>query len=615
MRNTLTQLFQPMPFNQMLKLLIYISILLTAYPAAAIVRFDEGRLMINGVQLLQDYDDALTYYYIPQFPRLATKDDGSYELLCMKYIGDDASAASGGLLHALVEFTLPEEAIQDLERQLQEQVPGARIGGQVDLLHFTEGNETFSGNSFEIVSSVLQNSGSDSSLTRQLITSGYAPLTPGSKAAIAAMLDPSGATLLWNSLEGNTSDVSVAVHAYYEAAVKAYQVIVQADMSVAYEHFSSIENIQEGFEKEEIQRVVDEMQRSGDLKIESLDRSAALDVSSEAMEGILQVVTQKLTELMFDAETGWSQEPERVEAVRKNQIPGRQSKGFFNKLFTGSGNQEYVTDEQYVLKRREDIRTNTFRLDLRQNTTVKVPVHTAGNLGGLFRELENRDQYFRIVNLADADFEKREVFFQLDNQLGDAFQDVVNFVAVDFRKSYGEDSEHEDVTKSLVFNRDDVIGGQLLKQISFPRLGVASSDWTAYEYQLTLSLKEPFGEVVLPWQSSSLPAVSINPPFFQRIITVDANREGMQAAGATTAVVDFAVILNGKPQFLKSLALRIGDSDPVAKITLYHDQEEPLAYRVSWYTPKGRVQENLTPITSDYVYLLPPQENLDSQVN
>ncbi len=54
--------------------------------ATALVNYDEGQRMIRGVQLLQDNSDPNAFYYVPQFPRLATKSDGTLELLCLKYV-------------------------------------------------------------------------------------------------------------------------------------------------------------------------------------------------------------------------------------------------------------------------------------------------------------------------------------------------------------------------------------------------------------------------------------------------------------------------------------------------------------------------------------------------
>ena len=69
------------------RLLLFLAALLTAASAHAVVRYDEGNRVIDGVQLLQDADDPKVYYYIPQFPRLATKPDGeTLEILCVKFL-------------------------------------------------------------------------------------------------------------------------------------------------------------------------------------------------------------------------------------------------------------------------------------------------------------------------------------------------------------------------------------------------------------------------------------------------------------------------------------------------------------------------------------------------
>lgn len=584
-------------------LLIWITISRTF----GLVKYDEGRMQVNGIQLLQDYTDPLAYYYLPQYPRLATKEDGTFEFLCIKYVGANEQP-NGGLFHSLVEFTLPEEVIAATEEALKKEVPGARIAGPVELTQSLNDNGALG--SFEVVSSILSNRGGEMAFTQSMVTSGHAPLTPNSKAVVAAVLNQEGATLLWNSLTGPTSDVSVSLHAYYEAAVKGYNAVVNAAMSVVYEHFSQVLNVQEDYTKDEIRTVVDEMTRNGALQIEVLDRSEGLDIDASGMENILQLVTDKLTELMFDAKAGWSKEPEQEQAVGKNQIQGRKSRGFITKLFKGNGNQPYVTDNQFVLKDIKNIRTNTFRLDLSKSTTIKVPVHTSGNLGGLFAEMENDERYFRIVNLADPAFEKREVYFQVDGTYADAFKDLINFVAVNFRKKYGEESGHEDVTQHFVFNTEDIVNGKTIQSAIFPRLGLTEADWTKYEMQMQWSIKGKEEIVRVPadgsWIAANDPAVALAPPFDKRMIELEADRSLFAENGVATAVVDFAVILNGKPQFLTKAALRASDAEPTSKMAVYHDPDEPVAYRVTWYSPKGHITQPLAELTSDYLYLVPP---------
>ncbi|MGD2218475.1 MAG: hypothetical protein PVJ64_17085, partial [Gemmatimonadales bacterium] len=393
----------------------------------AVVHYERGRREIGGLQLLQAYDDATKFYYLPRFPRLAMTEDSTFEILVLKYVGVDSST-SGGLIHALVEFTHPPDRLQQVEDSLGKRVPGAEIVGPVPLREATRHGAEGVG-SFQLVSATLSAEGD---FTREMVTSGAAPLAPGSKAAIAATLSPEGATLLWSSLDGPTSDVSVAINAYYEAVVEGYNAQVTAEMSVVYEHFSTVLNVQQGYTRRQLRDIVDEMQRDGILTVEVVDRTAGTEIDTGAMEGILELVTDKLTELMFDPTSGWSQEPEREWAVEANQIRGRQEEGFFAKVF-GGGDTPYYTDDQWVMKDREDIRQNRFYLNLSQSSTVKVPVNTAGNLGGIYDALGADERYFRIVNLADAAFETRPVYFQVDRAYVDAFRDLINYVAVDFR--------------------------------------------------------------------------------------------------------------------------------------------------------------------------------------
>ena len=61
-------------------------------------------------------------------------------------------------------------------------------------------------------------------------------------------------------------------------------------------------NQQQDYTRRQVRNVVDDLQRKGDLKIEVLDRIAGLGIKADDMYGILQMVTDKLVELMFDSQ-------------------------------------------------------------------------------------------------------------------------------------------------------------------------------------------------------------------------------------------------------------------------------------------------------------------------
>jgi hypothetical protein len=583
---------------------LLVFLLVTAAPAAALVNFDRGQRMIDGVQLLQDASDPTAYYYLPQFPRLSTNADGSLAFVCLKYVDSAGGAATGGLFHALVEFTLPPEVIEQLEKKLRTQVPGARIVGPVPLMQALDNGAEGVG-SFQIVSSILADR-EKGGFTRSVVSSGDAPLTPNSKAVVAALLNAQGATLLWNSLGGPTSDVSVAIHAYYEAAVAAYNARVTAQVETVYTHFSRVINQQQDYTRRQLRNIVDDLHRTGDLKVEVLDRSAGLGIKSDDMAGILQVVTDKLIELMFDPKTGWSADPQRETAVEANQILGRQERGWFSRVFGGAQDTKYFTDDQYVLKRRSDVRSNVFTLTLGKNTTIKVPVDTAGNIGGLYAALKDDPRYFRIVNLADPAFEFRTVHFQVDGNYVDSFQDSINFVSVNFRKTYADQPAF---TKALLFTQDEIKNGKTVQQVNFPRLAASGADWVEFEYQVRWSVRDgsaipvPAGD---QWIKSRDPAIPLMPPFEKRLVEIDADRQLFAQAGVATAVVEVATMLGGKPRVQRKALLRATDGAPTTKVSIYHDRNTPIAVRVTWHGKTGKVEGKLEELESDYLLLTPP---------
>jgi len=575
----------------------------------AVVKYDEGRMMIDGIQLLQDNTNPLEYYYLPQYPKLARNEDGSFEFLCIKYVGENRES-SGGLFHALIEYTLPDSLVKVIGNKLAQEKPGAVIVGPVPLMQaFNDGQEGVG--SFQVVSAIMSREGGEDKFTRSVITSGHAPLTPGSKAVVASLLTPEGATLLWNSMQGATSDVSVSIHAYYEAAVKAYNAVVKAEMSTVYEHFSRVYGIQQEYTKRQLRRIVDDLKQNGTLNIDVYDRTSALGIKDNELDAVLSLVTDKLVEIMFNAETGWSKEPEREVAVEPGQFKGRQNESWFSRTFLGSKDTKYYTDNQYVMKKREDIRTKTFYMNLSQSTTVKVPVYSSGNLGGLFSTLDSR--YFRIVDMNDPAFQIRDLHFQIDGDYVDSFQDIINFVSVNFRKHYG--ASHDDQTKQIIINYQDVKGGNTIRSINYPRLGFTSSDWLNYEYRVSWSIKGENGTLKIPegqdkWLMTSEPAISLKPPFDKSIIEIDADRGLFRDAGVVTAVIDFATVLAGKARKYSSITLKSGDAVSSVSTSVYHDRGQEVVYRVTWYNKNGsQHRTELQILDSDYIYLVPPAED------
>jgi hypothetical protein len=579
---------------------------LAAALTTAQVNYDKGRRTINGVVLLQDAGDEKKFYYLPPYPRLSPLPDGGYEFLAVKFVDPDGETG-GGLLHFLVQFDLPPEDVEALQSELRKIVPGAEVMGVVPMSEAGGKGKEDAQAGFRVVSAVLTDS--EGGMTRKLITSGHAPLTPGSKAAVAAILNQEGATLLWDTLDGRTSDISVAIHGNYEAVVEGFNARIRAEVETVYEHLSNVLNRQSGYKKRELRNVVDTMLRDAVIEVETLDRSAGLGIDASGMQRIADLCTDKLVELIFNHETGLTKLPERETAVEKGQIYGRQEKGWLAKLFTDSGDQPYYTDDQYVMKRREDISQSLFSITLSGKTTIKVPFDTAGNIRGFYTAHKDDPEMFRIVNLADPSFQKREVHFTIDRDYLAAFKETINFVTVNFRKRY---PDQPDATRELQFTHKDVSDGQIHKFVTYPRLGREDSDWLDYEYRLSWSIfgrdtvDTPAGEN--QWLSGSEAVINLMPPFARTEVALEADRAEFTDNNIQSGVVELRYTLMGEQKSVRAAILRAGDTEPFSSFNVYHDKGNIPEIRVTWYgkSNSGTVREDWKPLDSSYIFLSPP---------
>ena len=267
----------------------------------ATVKFDGNCFLIDGVLLLQDAEDTLAYYYAPKYPTLALKNDSTAEFLFMKYAGVD-DQTSGGLFHALIEFTISDQDLAAVLKKLRKKIPKARLKGRLPFLPTNGTAGDFSGPTFEIVSSILANNGG---ITRSVVTSGQAPMTAGSKAAVAAHLDAQGATLFWKSLtSGPTSDISIAVKAYYEAILPSYNAVISVDMENVFSEFSNEQSTKKFFSQKDIRNKIDSISKKGGIKIEVADRSQTFDIDNVDMLMLVDLICAKATDMMFGVAEG-----------------------------------------------------------------------------------------------------------------------------------------------------------------------------------------------------------------------------------------------------------------------------------------------------------------------
>ncbi len=587
-------------------------ILFLKIEAHALVKYDEGQFAINGIQLFQDYQNPNAYYYLPPYPRLSTLSDGSFEFLCMKYMSLENEEARGGLFHALIQFSLLEEEEEALEEELKKKFPEAEVMGPVQMMDSVEDGEEGLA-SFRIVSSVLSKSDAENPFEVNVVTSGRAPFLPGSKAAVAAQLNPYEARLLWETFQSKTSDVSIVVEGYFEAITKGYNAVVRADLEIVYDHLSTFENQQEGFSREQLRQALDSLAQEGDIQIEVLDRSASLGVKTEAMQEILNLVTEKVIDLMFNAKSGWAKLPERPQQVVPDKVPGKYKRGAFVSFFAGDGAQPYIPDNQYLLKEKKEIRNFHFFLNLSQSTTIKVPVYSAGNINGFYGQYKEEEQYFKVVYLDDPIYQSRELQFVVDGAFLESYNDIINFAAVNVRKRYtGDDPVF---TSDLRFYKRDITEGRFIQSLEYPRRGQKEAEWMEYEYKVAWSITGKDTMLSQPpeaeqWIKADMNTISLSPPFHKTSVEIESDREAFLESGVKSATIRFASILFGKAQRQRMVLLRVSDDASPKRVAVYHDPGEAIAYKVTWYSNKGAYEEQLKLLENQYLFLVPPSEEV-----
>lgn len=577
-------------------------------PLEAAVLYEKDRFYIDGVSFLRDKEDPTAYYYLPTVPRVAPRPDGSGpDMFFVKFI-DPKGSVSGGLVHFLFTLDLPGDQVEELEKKLRKKSPKAVIRGPVPLL--ASRDEESAANqlsSFRIISSTLSSSGKDG-FTSTLVASGAAPLTPGSRAAVAARLNEHGATLLWESLTKPTTDISVSVSAYYEAAIEGYRGKVSADLETVYGHMFKVLSRQAGHSKRELREQVDELVRTGVVEVDVTDRSG-LDINTGQMAGIMNLVTDKLISMLFDTTTGLSKLPEK-EKVRE-PVPGRRHRSTLSKFFGGSSNPKYISDDQYTLRKRKDVTRGHFSLVFTHNTTIKVPFESAGNIRGLYQKWSEDTNIFRTVNLADTAFERREVYFEVDPSFYDAFRTTINSVSISFVKKYRPAKDQDDFTGEAIFTQNDVKSGKFSKSIRYPRLGMEGGEWLDYEYRLLWSFRG--GKVLgVPLKAGdylkeSAPYVTLAPPVNQTTLELEGNEAALLDAYVHRAEVAVQYKLLGRTKIIR-LPLRVGKGELLETASFLSDSGTKPSYRIRWYYDDGKqTTEAWQPLTDNYIFVVPPK--------
>lgn len=230
-------------------------------------------------------DDPNRFYYLPDQPRLAYKDNKP-QFTFLKYARTKATgeagtgmAEGGGIVHFLVTYGASEERVRNAEKELQKRHPDAGIAGPIV---YRKGN-------FVLITSFQEGN----EVTTRAVAVGKAPLMEGQKAAVSIALTREGAELLWESFKSDTPDISIVFDMEFDGIREPYEATLEADWS----QIEKNDRIKAGMKYKwfgaEVDMLFQELRQTGAIKITTKGEHGVMD-------SILQSANEKLLKVMFD---------------------------------------------------------------------------------------------------------------------------------------------------------------------------------------------------------------------------------------------------------------------------------------------------------------------------
>ncbi len=569
-------------------LIFPIFVMWTLWAGAQEVSLDHT-LTAAGVTLFRSRTDAHAWYYLPDEPRIAEKENGEPEFSLVKYTspaeavgeGTDGitAARGGGVLHLLARYGVTKDRLAAALEVLREddEREDDRIVGPIQYRSGT----------FALVSSVADPAGG---MARRVSGTGKAPLLEGGKAAVSVALTPQGSSFLWKSFDMATPDVSLA----FSLEMEGYRIPYEADLVVDWDRIFSHEALDVQAKiyivGAEVEMVVDDLFTSGAVKIDVKGESANLD-------SILESAHAKITDLLFDP----SPPPEAGAEHRDggdlgnvvDRILGRSGRSSRINLFAG-----------YEMTRKR--RSGTGRISMRQQKAERLFILLTGNIGPVATKWGGNPRFFKAVNLEDPAFRQREVVFSFDGDAGD-FSQVVNHLVVQVKKAHGDGTVtmREAALDPARLQRD---GNNVV--FAYPNAGDADLEtWLDFEWRAVWSFRGARSHDT-GWQDTDAFAIALRPPYQVHTVLFDGEPDLLQRAGVRSvlATVEWDFLGEIKSERLtfrrerwsEEVDLVLPAANPVFNVTLqWHLTSGEKAHRGPWEERSGVVFIDELPDTNN----------------
>jgi hypothetical protein len=517
------------------------------------------------------HSDTLRYVYLPARARLALDDQERPQFSFVRYVINQpagaetgatiSSAGGGGILHFLVLYETPPEAVEAAERTLQEDLDNEALTLSGPVI-FSEGR-------YALISSILNPGGATQ---RAVLATGRAPVLEGNRIALSFELSPEKASLLLESFKMATPDVSLAFDMTFSGLTEAYDAELTIDWaevrkSVGYEAGGSIY-----FVSADVEVALDSMWRSNAIRLRSSG-------SDESMEALLNTVYNKLLELLFRPV-----EPERLPEGSRGDLFDALSAITDTRL----GSRKLTGFGFHAGYQFKEMRSGgTSVLNFNHRSTVDRHSVITFNIGDFYARFGQDSTYFRVVNLGDPVYDLRNIRVGLDGALLPEFDEYINSVTVTLRKVHGDGTT---TLRELIINRST-------PEEEITRLGMTYGwshdddrlEWLSYEYRTKWSF-EGGGSYESDWISSDGSQINLYAPYERRSVQLVGDTQELQRHGVRAVIVYIEYPFFGESR-RHQLVFRPGEllEDKLVEITLPRDQFT-YDYRIRWLIAGDQIE-------------------------
>jgi hypothetical protein len=509
------------------------------------------------------------YYYLPTGLRLSKNASGDPEFLFLKYVTDakgDAGGVDGALMHFLMEWGLTEAQLKEAQEKIKAKNPSAKIMGPVAV-------ETEGDRSFDVKSATLGSSG------QTLITSGNAPVMPGSKVVTASKMDKNSAQLLVNSFDKAASDISLSLRFKYRVLMPAARGRIVINWAKIYEKYQKDSAAYRSNERKtsyffglvtetssssrnyaEVRKEVETMisEKYIDFQFDELDPNS--EKVKPIREGFMAMLTQMTGELNQSAD-GAPPTPQEAEAMPDIK----------------TGTSYTFVREKFIRK----VQRGREELNLNYRSTYYSPVDITQNLNSWYKNLKDNPRCVSTANLNDPFYERRDVNFILDETTNAMFEDKeVNYVTVNVRKVRSSGNN---------FNNRFTIEKKNLGErahVTYARGDDKNTDEPEYQAQWSFS-----GGYVYPqnptWQKANFEGNPLAAPLRKRKVEFQTDIDKLKESKIVRAQLQLRYKKLGEEREM-TLPISSLSADPIVTKNIYSDRDlDGFAYRVMYYTSEG----------------------------